>query len=750
MNLRKVSSPTPKAAEKKPRRVSRRTENPEVKVATERKRISVSRGAPEPLKLPTEEMLKKLAESGLDAPSVRSEHGFCAAMQTPDGRHAIRGIVIPYFDVDGKKTEFWRYRYLDDPRTPVERMLQKKKQKYTQPRGAAPRVYFAPGVAWPALLRDVDQRLVITEGEFKSACACRNGYATLGLGGVWNFAERAGGIRELLPELQGVQWRNRQVIIAFDSDAVENQKVRAAEYRVAQMLCAQGAFVHVARLPPLNGGAKCGLDDFIMHFGPDALEEVLSHAESFAEMEALLRLNLELTVVLNPAVYFAKYAEVGRGFLPKLDVGAPRTGGDMAEVLATKIVEMPGQPRKDGTPGSPVRAKLFDLWRNWEGRMTVKRIDYRPGEAGLTSDCLNTWSGWGVDPVSDEQLDGKKLDVQPWNDLLDLVLSGADAETRHWFECWIAYPFQHPGAKLLQCVILSSLAHGLGKSFISEILARIYGRAGDPYVATCLNGNPDHVNAVKVDLMALTSGRNDWARSRQFVFGEDVRGTTAAESREVRDQLKDAVTRTTVRVDEKYMRPIEFSDRCNLMFSTNDPTVFQMDNGDRRFFVWESYAHPQSPEWYRRIDTWSKTYGPSHLHRHFLEMDLSEFDPTAWAPNTDAKESVVNAGEDWLSQWARDLAKAPKALLAGEYGAQVYQFYTMDDLARVYDPENAKRISRSALGRALHGARVPATPRAIRMMDGRQRVVYAPQGLPASIPVGDIAKIYAEERKAKK
>lgn len=701
-----------------------------------------------PQALPTKEFHAKLAESLLDDPKLIKAHGFAPCVGTPDKRSSLRGILIPYFDLKGKvESDFWRYRFLEDTRKGFDKVTSKKAQRYTQPLKKAPRAYFSPVVPWTKVAGDVSVPVVITEGEFKAACGCVQGFATIGLGGVWNFTEKTSNARVLIPDLESFSWEGREVFVCYDSDAVHNDQVRKAEFRVAEILTVKGAHVKVARLPSLEDGKKCGIDDyFLAGNSREDFQWVLDKAEPFAELEALFRLNLELAVVMNPVCYYVKYSHEQDGYLQKLDVGAVRTQKDMAEALATKFILQENPPKKDGSPSPPSQVPLFLRWYHWEGRTTVKRMSYDPGAAGINGELLNTWSGWGVDPVTDEQLAGKPLDIQPWIDLLDVVFEGIEPEHRQWFERWVAYPFQHPGAKLLSCVILSSINHGVGKSFISEIIARIYGRGGDPYVRRCLNGTSDHVNAGKIDLMALTSGRNDWARAKQFVFGEDVRGTTVSEGREIRDQLKDAITRTTVRVDEKYMRPIEFEDRCNLMFSTNDPTVFQMDDEDRRFFVVETTAAPRSNEFYQRIDNWSKSHGPSHLHRYFLEMDLGDFAPNTRPPLTSTKIHVQDANSTWVDQWARDLMTATRKTLAGEYGLPVRQLYAPEDLLKILDPEDNLHISRNALGRALRAARVPVTKQ-LRLPDGRQRVLYAPAGM-SGLPTGltALGKLYMDER----
>jgi hypothetical protein len=49
------------------------------------------------------------------------------------------------------------------------------------------RAYFPRNYNWAAWLKSPEKRLYITEGEFKAACGCKFGFATVGLGGTENF-----------------------------------------------------------------------------------------------------------------------------------------------------------------------------------------------------------------------------------------------------------------------------------------------------------------------------------------------------------------------------------------------------------------------------------------------------------------------------------------------------------------------------------------------------------------------------------
>ena len=97
----------------------------------------------------------------------------------------------------------------------------------------------------------------------------------------WQLPRDEGGPdapRELAPDLAPVAWRGRAVFIVYDSDLADNPGVAYAEWYAAEALTAKGATVKVVRLPHLPGGAKCGLDDYLVANGPDAFRGLLAAA----------------------------------------------------------------------------------------------------------------------------------------------------------------------------------------------------------------------------------------------------------------------------------------------------------------------------------------------------------------------------------------------------------------------------------------------------------------------------------------
>jgi P4 family phage/plasmid primase-like protien len=193
-------------------------------------------------------------------------------------------LVIPYHDAAGNFTGNCRVKP-DKPRKDKDgRVI-----KYEAPAGESPRAYVPAGTI--AALKDPTARLIITEGEKKAAKADQDGFPCIGIAGVWNWQKKRPqdangqrtGERELIDDLDRITWKDRPVLLAFDSDAVTNEAVLWAEWHFAQALTARGALVRIIRLPegpPAMDGkpTKVGLDDSLATHGPESLRKLILEA----------------------------------------------------------------------------------------------------------------------------------------------------------------------------------------------------------------------------------------------------------------------------------------------------------------------------------------------------------------------------------------------------------------------------------------------------------------------------------------
>ncbi len=152
--------------------------------------------------------------------------------------------------------------------------------RYYQPAGTAPRLYFPPRAR--ASLADPTVELVLTEGEKKALKADQEGLACAALGGLWSWLLNGAP----LPDLDRVDWCERRVLLAPDSDVWTRPDLLKAVYALGRELEARGASTVVVKLPAGPSGSKVGLDDYLC-------------VQAIADLERLPTLGLKHPVFLK-------------------------------------------------------------------------------------------------------------------------------------------------------------------------------------------------------------------------------------------------------------------------------------------------------------------------------------------------------------------------------------------------------------------------------------------------------------------
>ncbi|MFH1922221.1 MAG: DUF3854 domain-containing protein, partial [Planctomycetota bacterium] len=187
-------------------------------------------------------------------------------------------MIFAYRNLSGATNGFLRKR----PHDP--RVIDGKPVKYEQAKGSIPHAYFPAGCL--KQLRAGTGPVYVTEGEKKSLALAQMGFTAIGLGGVW--AWKIKGTDTLIPDLQGIGWQGQTVYVVFDHDKEQTTriKVRLAEGRFGKALAAAGAkFVSRVTLPARPGGAKQGVDDYLLAHGREAFVKLVESATLLEDSE---------------------------------------------------------------------------------------------------------------------------------------------------------------------------------------------------------------------------------------------------------------------------------------------------------------------------------------------------------------------------------------------------------------------------------------------------------------------------------
>ncbi len=150
--------------------------------------------------------------------------------------------------------------------------------KYETPEGVSLRADCHP--LCRERLKDPRVRIIITEGQKKGDSAVSRDEVAIALPGVWGFKGKNeyGGI-DFSADLDRIPLNdNRLVVIAYDSDLLNNRNVKDACERLIVHARRKGANLKVARLPDGKNEKKVGLDDFFVN--GNTVEDLLKLADS--------------------------------------------------------------------------------------------------------------------------------------------------------------------------------------------------------------------------------------------------------------------------------------------------------------------------------------------------------------------------------------------------------------------------------------------------------------------------------------
>lgn len=235
------------------------------------------------------EHLADLRGSGLDGETIEAN----AVRSEADPKVLVRmmrwgrwslgaALVFPYFRMGESAPVFHRCK----PDRPRLGSNGKKIVKYEQPRGVAAMPYFPARTRKENRFADGGRVVVITEGEKKAMLLDALGYAVIGLPGVDNFHDP-----KTLKDDARLEWHTalahvsphfngRNVVIAFDSDARTNRNVRRAIEKIAGLIrfTSEGMPLEVEWPNDVGIAGKCGVDDFFVHHGEEALRALIGDA----------------------------------------------------------------------------------------------------------------------------------------------------------------------------------------------------------------------------------------------------------------------------------------------------------------------------------------------------------------------------------------------------------------------------------------------------------------------------------------
>lgn len=304
------------------------------------------------------------------------------------------------------------------------------------------------------------------------------------------------------------------------------------------------------------------------------------------------------------------------------------------------------------------KADVIDIlpehgWRDIRDKKRVVRLEevgFDPAGTDPRILC-NLWGGWPTTP--------KQGTCSGLLDLLYYLCSKEEnsGAVYEWVLKWLAYPIQHPGAKMKTALIFHG-PQGTGKNLFFESIMAIYGEYGRI-----------------VDQAAIEDKFNDWASKKLFLIADEV--VARSELYHIKNKLKCFVTGEWIRINPKNVAAHDERNHVNLVFLSNESQPLVLEKDDRRYAV--IHTPEKMPEkFYGQVWDEIKNGGIAALHHYLLNLELGDFDTHTKPPTTQAKNDLIEVSLDSVNSFIRDwqqgdIADIPFCPCHGEHLFMVYR-----------------------------------------------------------------------------
>ena len=290
-----------------------------------------------------------------------------------------------------------------------------------------------------------------------------------------------------------------------------------------------------------------------------------------------------------------------------------------------------------GKPVLDIKGNQVEVFANsWlDKKRGVEQMTWAPGKSLVIRDQLVTSGGGWVKekgvacfnlylPPTIQLGDADK--AGPW---VDHVRKVYPSEADHLFK-WFAQRVQHPDVKINHGLLLGG-AMGIGKDTLLEPVKQAVGSW----------------NFEEVSPIAVMGRFNTYAKSVILRVSE-IRDQGDIDRYAFYDHLKTLMASPpdVLRVDEKHIKEYYVLNCTGVILTTNYKTDgIYLPADDRRHFVaWSDLVKTDfSDKYWQELWDWYDGGGYNHVAAHLSKFDISDFNPKAPPPKTEAFWAIVDA-----------------------------------------------------------------------------------------------------------
>jgi hypothetical protein len=291
----------------------------------------------------------------------------------------------------------------------------------------------------------------------------------------------------------------------------------------------------------------------------------------------------------------------------------------------------------DEKTGKSIKKPFVLKWLLDENIRFYNNVDYYPTMNMCPKNTFNLWNDFPIKNIP--------LDNDADTSLLHLhlkTLLNEDEIDIEWFLNWLAHIVQFPHKKTEVAVVLYDKQFGTGKSMIAEeFLKKIIGIR--KMIITC-----------KTDKVF---GKFTNTQGKLLCVLNEASGKETFELNEV---IKESITGKTIEMEKKGIDSIQISDYLNYIITTNNLNCIKLEEGDRRFMVFNTSSKMKGDvEYFNKL---ASVLDDDVIMRKFYEelmnRDLSKFNASRDRQNNKImdimKEHNVDVVLEFINYWKQE------------------------------------------------------------------------------------------------
>ncbi len=291
----------------------------------------------------------------------------------------------------------------------------------------------------------------------------------------------------------------------------------------------------------------------------------------------------------------------------------------------------------DKKVGEVIKKPFILKWLSDEDIRFYNNVDYYPTMDMCPENTFNLWNDF---PIKSIPLD-KDTDTSLLHFHLKTLLK-EDEIDYDWFLNWLAHIVQFPHKKTEVAVVLYDKQFGTGKSMIAEeFLKKIIGIK--KMIVTC---RTDKV-----------FGKFTNTQGKLLCVLNEASGKETFELNEV---IKESITGKTIEMEKKGIDSIQITDYLNYIITTNNLNCIKLEEGDRRFMVFNTSSKMKGDVEY--FNNLASALNDDVIMRKFYEelmnRDLSKFNPSRDRQNNKImdimKEHNVDVILEFINYWKQE------------------------------------------------------------------------------------------------